>query len=151
MKNFSVARSIPSWIVLSSIFTIYGDYAYSQSGVLLNCELEGGYPDNQIYINEVEGYVIYNAQYGEGYERQRVYETDSGESRKLDVGLDITLNNAALILASKESSSFVFVKDMATFAYAWTIPVPLKDGKFLAFGNHHEGKCSVNPFSQADE
>ena len=62
MKKLSLARIILSWMVLSVIVTIYSGYAYSQSGIILNCELEGGYADNQIYINEAEGYILYNAQ-----------------------------------------------------------------------------------------
>lgn len=151
MKKFNVARSIQSRLVLIGIFTIYSGYGYPQTGVLLECELEGGYPTNQIYVNEAEGYVIYNAQHRESYERQRVFENESGEPREFDVGLDITLNNSELILASNERSSFVFIKETSTFAHAWTMPVPRENGTFLAFGNHHEGKCSVNPFFQPDK
>jgi hypothetical protein len=113
--------------------------------------LKDGYPDTQIYINEVKRYVIYNAQFGDNYERKRVYKTDYGETQEIDVGMDITFNNDVFILASDNSASFVFMKETLTFAYAWTTPVPLKDGKFLAFGNHTEGKCSVNPFSRTDK
>lgn len=152
MKKFSFARSLLSRIALSTIFTICSSNAYSQNGLLLNCELKDGYPNIQIYINEAKRYVIYNAQVlGNNYERKHVFKRDSGETQEIDIGMDITINNDALILANDDSASFVFIKETLTFAYAWTTPVPLKDGKFLAFGNHTEGKCSVNPFSRPDK
>ena len=151
MNKFSVARSTRSWMVLGIVVTIYSGYAYSQSGVLLNCELKGGYPNKQIYINEGEGYVFYNVQHRESYERQRVYKTESEKPTVLDVRMHITVNNDVLILANDQRRSFVFIKDTATFAYASTMLAVLEDGEFIAVGNHAEGKCSVSPFSQPDE
>ena len=57
---------------------LFSFHAYGST--LLDCELTGGYPGNQIYINEKEGYVLYNAQYRarNDYSRVRVYQGDSG-------------------------------------------------------------------------
>ena len=151
MKRFSVASSFYSRLVLSIIVTFCSGYAYSQGGVLLNCELEGGYDDNQIYINEDEGYILYNAQLRESYERERVYQTKSGEPMAIDDGMEIAVNNAAFIIAKDLTHTFLFIKDSATFVHVWVLPLAGKDGKYVAFGNEHSGKCSVNPFSQPAE
>ena len=151
MEKTSAAETIRNWTILIVVVMTYSNYAYSQGGVLLSCELDGGYPDNQIYINEAEKYVIYNAQLGKNHERQRVFEDEPGSRSTIDVGMDITLNNDTLILANSNSESFVFIKTTLTFAYAFTLPVGTADGRWLAFGNFHQGRCSVNPFSKADE
>ena len=151
MKKFSFVRSLLGRIVLSTIFTICSSNAHSQNGILLNCELKGGYPDTQIYINQAERYVIYHAQHGDDYKRKRVFKSDSGGTQEIDVGIDITINNDAFIQANDDSSSFLFTKETLAFAYAWTAPLPLKDDRFMAFGNHTEGKCSVNPFPRPDK
>lgn len=149
MKKIDVGKAIQILSILSAM-ALYTGNAYSLDGLLLDCRLEGGYPDIQIYINQVEGYVLYNAHLRDSYERQRAYKGETRGPVVIDEGLDITTNNDAFILASDDNSSFVFIKDTATYAYAWTMPVPVNAGKFLAFGNYHTGKCSTNPFSQTD-
>ena len=147
----SVASAFYGLLFLSAIGLIFSGYAYSQGGVLLNCELEGGYDDNQIYINEDEGYVLYNAQLRESYERERVYQTESGGPMALDDGMEIAVNNDLFIIAKDLTHTFLFIKDSATFVLVWIMPLAGKDGKYFAFGNEHSGKCSVNPFSQPVE
>ena len=120
----------------------------AENGVLLNCDRYDGEQEFQIYINEDEEYVIYNAQNHDSYERRReVPVTNSDETSVIDFGLDITANNSAFIMASDNSASLVFVKRDASFAYAWTNPIPIREGIFAAFGNSHEGSCSINPFN----
>lgn len=151
IKKFGTAETILHWTILFALGMTYGNFAYSQDGVLLSCEFEGGYPDNQIYIDEADRYVIYNAQLGESHERQRVFEDKSGGLSTLDVGMNITFNNEILILANDNSASFVFIKATLAFAYAFTLPVEAPDARWFAFGNFHQGKCSVNPFSKERE
>ena len=119
----------------------------SHADVLLECKLKGGYPDVKLYINEQDGYILYNAQLRKTYERKRTYKGESGPI-VVDEGLDITVNNSKFIQAHDDNSSIVIVKSDASFAYAWTTPVPLPSGKFLAFGNNTSGTCSTNPFSE---
>jgi len=120
-----------------------------EKGVLLNCTRYNGEQDFQIYINEAESYLLYNAQRYDNYKRLQVYNiTDSDETTVVDMGLDITASNSAFIIANDNSSSFVLYKGNATFAYAWTSLNLVGDGKYLAFGNNHEGNCSANPFNQ---
>jgi hypothetical protein len=122
-------------------------------GVLLNCDRYDGEEQFQIYINETAGYIIYNAQVRDGnYDREREYVVvgeSSEEKVMIDDGLTIVVNNSAVIQAADESSSFLFVKQTARYAYASTTLAPIEDGVFLPIGNHHQGACSVNPFSQA--
>lgn len=120
--------------------------------VLLDCELEGGYGPVQIYIDETQKYVLYNAQVRTSYERLREYHVsgESGEKLSIDEGMDIIVNTDRFIQASNKDSSFLFVKKDATFAYAWTTLVPLAADEFMAFGNNHSGKCSINPFKMPD-
>ena len=124
--------------------------AHAQDVILMNCDRYDGKHKFQIYVNEVEGYVLYNAQVRGSYEREREYAVvggKEGETITIDDGLDIYINTDELIQAGDKDSTFFFAKDTATYAYAWTMPLPVKDGKLIAFGNHHSGKCSVNPFA----
>ena len=148
MNDANASRKCKRWAGFSTVAVL--SIAYAQDGLLLNCKLEGGYEDNQIYINEGKGYVIYNAQLSQSYERKREFEGGDGKSVIIDVSLEITFSDDNILLARDSSASFVFVKKTSTFAYAWTQPIPLENGTYLAFGNHHQGKCSINSF-QPDE
>ncbi len=131
---------------------LYSSNAYSDDAILLNCDRYDGEQEFQIYINEAEEYVLYNAQTRDSYERERTYSVkdgEEGETTVLDEGLDIIVNNDVFIQARDDSSTFVFIKKTATYAYAWTMPLPVK-GKWFAFGNHHEGKCWTNPYVQQE-
>jgi hypothetical protein len=149
MNTVSARKTMPLLSILGVVVLFAGN-AYSQDSVLLDCRLDGGYPDIQIYIDQLEGYVLYNAHLRDSYERKRTVEDEIRGHIVIDEGLDITANNDAFILASDESASFVLVKETATYAYAWTMPVPMNAGKFVAFGNHHTGKCSINPFARTN-
>lgn len=138
--------------ILIFLSALCGGNAYSDEGILLNCDRYDGESEFQIYINEAEGYVLYNADARDSYEREHEYSVadgEEGETMVIDDGLDIFVNNDFFIQAKDDSSTFVFIKQTATYAYAWTMPFPVKE-KWIAFGNHHEGKCSVNPFAPTE-
>ena len=60
---------------------------------LLNCERYDGEQEFHIYINESEGFVIYNAPADGSYERlQDVPISNSVETTTIDFGIDITSN-----------------------------------------------------------
>ena len=126
--------------------------AAAQAGILLDCSRYDGKQDFQIYIDEADGYVLYNAQLRNGsLQRSRDYavaDGADGEAITLDDSLTIWMNNEVAIHAHDDSSSFIYIKASATFAYAWTMLVPLSGGSFNAFSNHHDGECSPNPFVQ---
>lgn len=138
--------------LVSLFVTFSAGSAYATGGILLNCDRYDGGKEAQIYINAEEGYVVYNAQLrSANYERKRKYSVvggKEGETTTIDDGLTISVNTDAFIQASDRTSSFIFVKATATYAHAWTTLLPTGNDKFIAFGNHHEGKCSVNPFVQ---
>jgi len=119
--------------------------AVADDGLVFECDRYDGEQSFKIYINEAEGYVLYNAQTrGGDYSRKREYsmpENEDGKTVVLDDGLDIYQNDRQLIRASSQDSSFVLAKETATYAYAWTTPFPRGDGKLVAFGNHHTGRC----------
>ena len=125
----------------------------ADEGVVFECDRYDGEQNFEIYINEAEGYVLYNAQVRNGdYSRKREYSMpENGDSKTviLDGGLDIYQNDLQLIRASSQDSSFVLAKETATYAYAWTTPFPRGDGKFVAFGNHHSGRCLQNPWRES--
>lgn len=149
-KNFDAkAHSVISSLCVLLLMLSF-QFVRAAEAALLDCEREGGYGPVQIYIDEAQMYVLYNAQVRSSYERHQEYSVAEtpGETVLIDDGLDIHANTDRFIQASDENSSFVFVKKDATFAYAWTTLVPLVEGGFLAFGNNHSGKCSVNPFNQ---
>ena len=120
--------------------------------VLLDCELEVGYGPVQIYIDEAQKYVLYNAQFRTSYERLREYSVSGGTAEKLSVdeGIDIIDNTARFIQASNKNHNFLFIKEDATFAYAWTT-LYLAADELMAFGNNHSGKCSINPFKMPEK
>ena len=114
---------------------------------LLNCQRYDDEKEFQIYLNEPDAYVIYNAQIDDSYERHREVPIEgSDDTTTIDFGLDITVNNSAFIVARDDMGSLMISKRDASFAYAWVNPVPVGDGEFTAFGNHHEGTCSISPF-----
>ena len=89
---------------MTSLYVVSG----FADGILFECKLNGGDSDNQIYINEEEGYVVYNAQNRKdgNYERKREYTVNGGNegpTRLLDDGLDIQANNELFIWASDKS------------------------------------------------
>lgn len=137
------------------LWTLISISAYAAEGVLLSCDRYDGEQKFQIYINEEDGYIIYNAQVRDGnFERAREYAVvgaESDEKVTIDEGLTILINDNAFIQASNDTSSFVFVKQTAAYAYAWTTLVPAGNENLVPFGNHHEGTCSVNPFISRGE
>lgn len=61
----------------------------ADTGMLLNCRRNSSEEQFQIYINEVEKYVIYNAQNYDSYERvRRVQSRNPNEIAIRDIGLD---------------------------------------------------------------
>ena len=110
MNMSNVARKGNRWAGFSIVALLSFAYAHAQNGLLLNCKLEGGYEDNQIYINEVKGYVIYNAQWTKSYEREREFKGDDGKPVLIYTSLEITFSDDNFLLASDSDSSFVFVK-----------------------------------------
>lgn len=127
----------------------------SDDGILLNCDRYEGTKDLQIYINEDKGYVLYNAQTRDNYDRTREYQVvgsaSSNSAKKtniIDEGIDITENNSSFIIARDDRGTFVFTKKNLRYAYAWAQLVPDRNGEIFAFANSHIGACQVNPFSQ---
>ncbi len=122
----------------------------ADDGLMFECDRYDGEQNFQIYINELKGYVLYNAQTREGdFSREREYSMSEGGDGNvvvIDDGLDIYQNDRQLIRASNKNSSFILAKETATYAYAWTTPFPRGDGKFVAFGSHHSGRCLQNPW-----
>lgn len=138
--------------VLSIFLLIFVTNALGEDGILLDCKLNGGYPDAQIYINEKEGYVLYEIGGLKTYERKReYYTTDTDGNREatvIDDGLGITYTvDNRFILANDQRASFIYIKESGKFAYAWTTMIPMGES-FAPFGNHHSGHCSSNPFNQ---
>jgi hypothetical protein len=115
-----------------------GSNAHASEEVLLNCDRYDGEQRFQIYINEEDGYVIYNAQVRDGdFERELEYTVvgeENGEKAIIDDGLTIRSNNNAFIQAGSDTSSFVFVKQTAAYEYAWTTLVPTGNDDFLPLG-----------------
>lgn len=143
-------RSLSAIICCVSV-ALFGASAYSSNGELLDCDRFGGEEEFQVYINEAQGYILYNAELRDSYEREREYSVvggEEGETIVVDEGLDIQVSTDRHIQAGDETSSFVFAKETATYAHAWTMFVPNRDGKLVAFGMHHSGRCSMNPFAQ---
>lgn len=120
----------------------------AENGMLLNCHRYDGEEQFQIYINQADKYVIYNAQTYDNYERmQRFTFINSNEIAIRDIGLDISINNESFIVASGNSASFLLIKKDASFSYAWTTPIQISEGVFAPFGDSHKGSCSINPFN----
>lgn len=140
---------IPSILLIFLVFPLQSVRAAET--ILLDCEREDGYGPVQIYIDVAKMYILYNAQVrSNNYERYREYSVVNGapgETMLQDDGIDINANTDRFIQASDQNSTFIFVKGDATFAYAWTTLIRLEESDFMAFGNSHTGKCSVNPFN----
>lgn len=143
--------SIRVWVITVAV-GLWPVCAMSGGGMVLDCDRYDGDQTFQIYVNELEGYVLYNAQHRKGdYSREREYSRADDPDRGtvvIDEGLDIYQNGPTLIRASSNDASFVLAKETATYAYAWTTPFPRGDGKLVAFGNNHTGRCLQNPWQQ---
>lgn len=124
----------------------------AQDGVLMNCDRFDGKNTFQIYVDQTAGYILYNAQVRDSYERQRVYTLigdKDDETRTVDEGLDISVNTEHVLQANNKDSTFIIVKATGTFAYAWVTLMPSNAG-LVPFGMYHEGKCYASPFAKPE-
>ena len=136
-------------LLILLLLVAYG--ANADEGIVLDCTRYDGTQKLQIYINVSKGYVLYNAHLRNSFERiqqftvKKLPGSKSADTEDIDLGLDITRNDDWVLEASRAGSSFLYVKLTDSFAYAWTTPIPNKDGTLVAFGNHHAGTCSQRP------
>lgn len=120
--------------------------AHAEAGrIVLNCMIEEGAPEAyrsiQIMIDEDQGIVIYNYQLI-GHDHKREIQKDTF----IDISMKISINDSNFILANDSSGAFVITKHDGRFVHSFVMPIPTKDGNWVAFGNTHWGMCSKSPF-----
>ena len=138
----------------NAIFLVlfFAGSGFCDDGVLLTCETNDGKQEIHIYVNEAEGYVVYDIQDNEDWENLRDFlatemDIEIGVPGSL-LEMNISSNNESTIAAEKENAVFLLTKSSLTFAYA-SLVVLEGPTDLIAWGGHTMGKCSKEPLAGA--
>jgi hypothetical protein len=129
--------------------------------MVLNCGVEEGGPkdgnDIQILIDMDQKIVVYNYQmikhgkiengrYIVKFKVEGQPEGSASEEQALDMSMKISIDTKDFLQADDVGGAIIITKHDARFVKAYVTPVQGNDGRWIALGNVHWGKCNQSPF-----